>query len=215
MPRLSLLPLLALLACGLYAFPASAQVDEEEYAGPGYYVYTAPGWSVGVSLADNGTLSEAGDPDVDSRNLDWLWLSDDDVLLYPVYQVDGAAVGRDAEHPDGIVMDDAQFDEFYDNMLTTLGEDVTLSVLESDPNHLTSDGRRWQMFHAVEVQGGDTPDDESDDKVLNYYSFFTLDDSVLRLVNFYYEPLSEDDDFLTAIEIMLAIDPDFEGDVYD
>jgi hypothetical protein len=217
MPRFTVNAVLTLLAFSLMLLatePLSAQGEgSDEYS---YYTYFGPGWGVGIGLSNTGELKEAGDPGWSRDDLDWLWLTNmDDFAAWPIYQVDGGTIGRSSDSPEGIVMTDDEFDAFYEEMLNTLSADSTLQLVESDPNHVTSSGRRWQMFHSIEHQDGGSADDASDDVWLYYYSLFTLDEGVLRLVNFYYEPLGDEDDMLTALDVMLAIDPEFAGDSYD
>lgn len=207
MPRFSALSLLPLFVCAaLLQLPAQCVLAQgDEHSEPEYYLYTAPGWGVSILLADDGAVGDTSSPDWEPGNLDWLWTLDDDSLsLSPIYRIEGITVGRDSETPDGVSMSGEELDIFYEEMLATLAEDANVSILESDPNYVTSTGQRWQMFHIEEYS-------EEDDWYYYYFSLFTTDNGVLRYVSFYYDAIDEEDELIAVLEVMEAIDPGILG----
>lgn len=216
MPRLSALSLLPPFACAILLLavqPLCAQGDDEQ-GDLLYYTYTAPGWGVRIGLGSHGTLLEAGDPALQQSQLDWQWLSDeDDLALWPIYRIDGATVTASSDP--GFRVTEEAFRNSYTVMSEKLNNNPHLFLIETEENHSTSTGRHWHIFHYNESNDNGTPDDSSDDSLATCYSCFTSDDGIVRMVSFYYIPFGGDLDWLTAVEIYLALDPEFEGDGYD
>jgi hypothetical protein len=189
------LMLFALAACWLLASSLTAKADDAAAApAPTYNTVQPKGWNFSFTLDANGAFSQPGDAGWTRDDLDFLWLSNYAAdAAYPIYQVDGSTIGKDANSA-GAKMDAGEFNDFFDKMSAELTKGGTIKILQSSRAEEIG-GRTWEVFNVQEQQ---------DDKTLTYYSFFTLDEGgTLRLIDVYYDA-PEDPQVYSLATTMLA-----------
>ena len=191
--------LTAMLAASLPAAADDATPGPAAPAAPAAPSWTAlqpADWGFAISLDQNGALSKPGDTGWARPDLDFLWISSyDDKAGYPIYQVDGSTIGKDDKSA-GTVLNDDEYDKFFDNMLAELTKDGSFKILQSSRGENLG-GRTWQVFNVEEKQA---------DKTIDYYSFFAHDkDGKLRLVNVYYN--SPDDGTVFSLATSMLGEP--------
>jgi hypothetical protein len=179
--------LAALLMLGLCQ-PAQAQVDDlaaaQNIDSPNYYEFTPPGWGFPIYLTDWGSLTQPGDPDWDNdpkyTGFEFLWKSKIGNSKEPVFEI-SASTSKKAGYTQ------STYEALCQSTWEAAKQSTEVELLTVEP-HLQLGERSWYILHAEGREKG-----QPDKDLVARYICLTLDEDVVRIVEFRCLPYATDD----------------------